>query len=175
MQKHLLSLTAAVLALALGLGCASSLEKQILLVPYMQSGYVPTDADPMPARFRLFSEHLLLVLGITVTDLPVELNEELIGRSNPRTREIQINTTLTAAEKVFALAHEAAHILEPQGLSQPESETFSHAVAVETLKRMGMDVRHAARFHLAQYKQAVHVLRSYKSEINWAAAVLTGR
>jgi len=141
----------------------------------MQSGYVPADTDPMPARYRLFSEHLLLVLGITVTDLPTELNDDLIGRSNPRTREIQINTTLTPAEKVFALAHEAAHILEPQGLSQPESETFSHAVAVEVLDRMGMDVRLAARFHFAQYKQALYVLRGYKNEINWAATVLSGR
>ena len=158
-----------------GVGGCSSLETQILDTPYMQAGYVSASADPLPSRYRLFQEHLLLVLGITVTDLPADLNDELIGRSNPRTREIQINATLGVGEKVFALAHEAAHILEPQGLSQPESETFSHAVAVEVLDRMGLDVRYAATFHFAQYKQALHVLRSFKSEINWAATVLTGR
>lgn len=86
-------------------------------------------------------------------------------------RVIALDGTLSPNAKLQVLAHEAGHILQPEGLSRVEAEVFADAVAYLYTHDDGPVF---ARY-LAGNKSGLHVLKTYRREIKWAARVLSGR
>lgn len=103
------------------------------------------------------------------------LGPGMAGDTDPITRKVRINSALSWNERLATLAHEGAHLLEPNNLDHADSEVFAEAVAYLVCRSFGLDrVEDHARY-LAGHKSGLHVLIDYRREIERAARILEGR
>jgi hypothetical protein len=162
-----------ILSCAFLLSCSNNpldkLERQASELTYWQQSY---DAPTGSSR----EQDLLKLARLVETALGVQVQQAgappgTAGVSSRQHRIIALDGTLSPNAKLQVLAHEAGHILQPEGLTKAESEVFADAVA---LLVTGDDV-HVFSHYLAGSKSGLGVLRIYRREIQWAARVLSGR
>jgi len=91
------------------------------------------------------------------------------------TRQIAIDERLSWNARFEVLAHEAGHVLQPQGLTQIEGEVFAEGVAYLVLRHYGHDRIELHAYYLAARKSGLDVLEHYATDIRHAARVLTAR
>lgn len=169
---RMLAIVAMMYIMAMFVGCARSFEQKILKIPLSQAGFVPTCSDQAEGTLRTFEAHVGRTLGITVTyDLA---DGSHAGGYSPSLRRIQVATKLDAMGRLEVIAHEAAHAIQPPGLSRSEADVWADTVAMKVCKRFGIDIEPQTSRYLAGQKQALHILHDYQAEIEWAVVVLTG-
>ena len=109
-------------------------------------------------------------LGMVIVD---GVPEGLAGIATSHPRIIGLSPKLTPAQRYEVLAHEAAHVLQPEGLTVEEAEVFAEAVALLVTEN---DSRPYAKYlSWRGARSGLHVLKTYRREIQWAATVLGGR
>jgi len=94
-----------------------------------------------------------------------------IATSHPRI--IGLSPRLTPAQRYEVLAHEAAHVLQPDGLTTEEEEVFAEAVA---LLVTGNDSKPYGKY-LAWRGAAssLRVLKTHRKDIRRVARLLSGK
>jgi hypothetical protein len=97
------------------------------------------------------------------------------GMTSMRSRQVIIDATLSWDDRLPVLAHEGGHLLAIQTMSGTDQEVFADGVSFLVCRKFGEDTLNETAHHLAMYKASLHVLRDARSDIEWAAAVLSGR
>lgn len=158
--------------LLVGFGCShdplDTLERQIGQLTYWQQSYEAPVGNSREQDFYKLQRLVVSVLGVKIQ---AGAMPGIAGFTVRETRIISLDPTLSPNAGLQVLAHEAAHVLQPEGLTKPEGEVFADAVA---LLVTGDDVRVFSHY-LAGSKSGLHVLKTYRREIQWAARVLSGR
>ena len=145
------------------------LERQASSLTFWQQSY---DAPSGTSR----EQDLLKLQRLVETVLGVQVQQAgappgTAGVSSREHRIIALDGTLSPNARLQVLAHEAGHVLQPDGLSKQEAEVFADAVSLLVTG----DDAHVYSQYLAGSKSGLHALRTYRREIQWAARVLGGR
>jgi hypothetical protein len=90
-------------------------------------------------------------------------------------RSIVISESMEWNARMEVLAHEAGHVLQPNGLTQAEGEVFAEGVAYLVLRHYGHDRIELHAHYLAARKSGLYVLENYATDIKHAAGVLLAR
>ena len=144
------------------------LERETLRFSAWEQSYdAPTGASRQAELMRLAR----LVSTVFGVEIRKGTHDGIAGFVVREARVIVLDSTLSPNAALQVLAHEAGHILQPEGLSKADAEVFADAVAYLVT---GDDVHVYGRY-LAGSKQGLHVLKTYRREIEWAAKVLRGR
>lgn len=132
-----------------------------------QSYDAPTGSDRAGEYGRL-ARVIAVVLGAEVREQAIG---QVAGYTIRQERLIVIDSSLSTNAKLEVLAHEAGHLLQPPGVEGDDGQVFADAVSFLVT---GRNSRTYARY-LAGHKASLHVLKTYRREIKWAAKVLEGR
>lgn len=146
-----------------------TLERQTSGLTFWQQSY---DAPVGTSR----EQDLLRLHRLIQTVLGVEVQQAgaapgVAGIASREHRIIALDGTLSPNARLQVLAHEAGHFLQPDGLTTQEGEVFADAVSYLVTR----DEAPVFSRYLAGSKSGLHVLRTYRREIHWAARVLSGR
>ena len=153
--------------------CASPLSRlsnAVEAAPRQWWGYSPPETDTL--------QDLQQRLRTAAWYLRIDIRQErpangAYGTFNPLFRVISIDPALAFDAQVQVVAHELCHALQPIGLETlSDTETFADACAYLVVLPDRDDLQTFARY-LGRFRTtAPAVIRSYRREIQWAAAVL---
>jgi len=123
-----------------------------------------------PAELERLEALVFRTLGVVIVE---GAPEGFAGIATSHPRIISLSQKLTPAQRYEVLAHEAAHVLQPDGLTTEEEEVFAEAVA---LLVTGNNSKPYAKY-LAWRGAAssLRVLKTHRKEIRLAARVLGGK
>ena len=144
------------------------LEREVSGFTFWEQSCEAPVGNSREQEYRRLQRLAWMVLGVQVQ---ASATPGVAGLASREARIIAIDPTLSPNAALQVLAHEAGHILQPDGLSKAEAEVFADAVAYLVT---GDDVHVYGRY-LAGSKQGLGVLKTYRREIEWAATVLSGR
>jgi hypothetical protein len=144
------------------------LEHQTQSITYWQQSY---DAPVGNSREQDFYKLQRLVVTVLGVRLQAGTPDGIAGATAREERIIAIDPTLSPNAGLQVLAHEAGHILQPEGLTKAEGEVFADAVSMLVT---GDNVKVFSHY-LAGSKSGLGVLKIYRREIYWAANVLSGK
>lgn len=129
------------------------------------------DAPTGDSHARDLARLQRLVTTVLGVELQAGAPAGIAGYTIREQRVISLDPTLSPNAQFQVLAHEAGHVLQPAGLSTPEAEVFADAVAYLV---SGDETKTFSRY-LSGSKSGLHVLKTYRREIQWAAKVLGGK
>jgi hypothetical protein len=120
----------------------------------------------------LLHRHIEKQLGASVTYDP--LDPGYLGLTWHEKNKIQISKRLDWNARFEVLAHEGAHLLQPQGLYPSEAEVFAESVGFLVLHSHGRARLGATAQYLSLHKASIHVMRTHRREILWVHQTLMG-
>ena len=153
-------------------GCAPSVRQIALRTPSHQAMYVPPTTATMA---QPFAELKARVEGMGVTIAEIEEAGQFWGLADQRAKVIALSPDLGTDAKFEVLAHEAAHLFQPMGLSESEREVFAERVMVEVCDFYGHDARGISGQYLGRYKSGFGAQKALAVDYRRAVRVLTGR
>jgi hypothetical protein len=156
--------------------CASSWQRTALETPSHQAKYVPpttaTMAKPL-AELRQRVEGM----GVGIAEIPSGAQLWGLAGTADATgqRMIALNADLSVDGQFEVLAHEAAHILQPAGLSESEREVFAERVMIGVGDFYHYDIRGRSAPYLGRYKTGFAAQPAIEVDYRRAVRVLTGQ
>ena len=161
------------LALLFSAGCAPSLLDYAETIRATQAKYDATPGDDAHAALDDLRGRLDRA-GITIAPLPAEFDG--YGMAQWQTRTIYLNLRLPINALFETLCHEAAHLLQPRGLSDAVGQVFAESVAERVARHYGYPYRqHSAQWLAREYKPAFPAVRALRVDVEYAVRVLIGR
>lgn len=167
------------LLLCLGVAaCASRTERVITLASQglaYDAYYHPTPGGNMATL--TFLERRAAWLGVQVGYRP-DGHEDLRGATGLSYRQghekhVVVSNTLSINGRIEVLAHEIAHLFQPESESRTASDVFAELVSIAVCQKLGVDSSRAAAGYLRGYKPYLHVGRVYAPEIAFITDLLT--
>lgn len=161
--------------------CASTPRTQEVAsaIPYMQSGYYPsglTRDETLEIKIASFVGMLKAVLDVTVEFSDDEAASLGGGAYFQPLRKIIIVKSANPLQRMELLCHEAAHVLQPNGLSQVEYQAWAELVGVEVCTQWGVpETREQSARYLSGIKSGLVLIENHALDMNWAISVLSGR
>jgi hypothetical protein len=148
------------------------LEREVRATAYHQAFYAEPKTNGMAGGLEQL-EYAATLVGVHVAYVPLAKLNGSLGVSHRTQRVIAIADNLAADAKFETLAHELAHVLQPDRLlGHAEGEVWAEAVSYLVGLRYGYENRNA-HLYIANWKQALHILQIYRQEIIWTASVIT--
>lgn len=144
------------------------LEHEISRYTFWEQSYEAPVGNSREQELLRLQRLVSMALGVQVQAAAVP---GIAGLASREARIIALDPTLSPNAALQVLAHEAGHMLQPEGLNKAEAEVFADAVAYLVTG----DSLHVYGRYLAGSKQGLHVLKAYRREIKWAATVLGGK
>lgn len=124
-----------------------------------------------------FLERRAAWLGVQVSWRP-EGHEDLRGATglsyrNGYEKHVIVSNTLSINGRIEVLAHELAHLWQPESDSRAANDVFAELVSINVCQKLGVDSSKAASRYLSGYKPALYVGRLYAPEIAFITDLLT--
>lgn len=169
-----------VLALILVLplaACASSWQRDALKIPSHQAQYVPPTTDRMAVHLAEMRARVTS-WGVEILVLEPGQAQRMWGAAgqNPETgqRGIFLQADMAVDAQFEVLVHEAAHLLQPGGLSESEREVFAERVMVDVCQHYGHPARARSSTYLGRYKTGFGAQDAIAVDYRRAVRVLLG-
>lgn len=156
----------------------TELEQATRAMPVLATTYNPPTDNFFIEANQALQNTVVIVMGVSLTyeDLTAKSLAGFVKLGGNAPRLIHLDRTLGQTAQLETLAHEAAHLMQPRVFAAHSSdeEVFAEAVSFLVCRRFGHDDLDAAARYLALHKGGLHVLKDYRLEITYAAAVLSG-
>ena len=162
--------------LVLNLACASAWQRDALRVPSHQAMYVPPTSATMAARLEELRARVL-AWGVEIV-VPAAGDGQfwgMAGATGEGQRRIILSPELGVDGTFEVLAHEAAHLLQPGGLTEAQREVFAERVMVAVCDYYGYEASKRSSQYLARYKTGFAQQAAIEVDYRRAVRVLTGQ
>jgi hypothetical protein len=158
-------------------GCAARshpILSAVARIPVSEHGYTPPTTATMLGPLRAL-EARLAELNVDVRTIPVAQFGTAMGTTDltdPKRPVVRLPDNLSVDARFEALSHEAAHTLQPIGLSRSDYEVLAELVAWELARHYGRDTTYTTARYLANWKDSLAIIPALKADVQQIVAIL---